>query len=77
MPFQPTNSNRLGNTPFRFDPFPFLPEANPNPQIDKNEDFSDSAKHCGLSYPQLLQKILTLGVSYSEWSDPGFLSSSL
>ena len=52
-------------------------EASPNPQIAKNEDFADSAAHCGLSYPQLLQKILMLGVSYSAWSDPGLLSSSL
>jgi D-alanine-D-alanine ligase len=42
----------------------YLLEANPNPQIAKNEDFADSAAHCGLSYPQLLQKILTLGLSY-------------
>jgi D-alanine-D-alanine ligase len=53
----------------------YLLEANPNPQIAKNEDFADSAAHCGLSYPQLLQKIITLGVSYSGWSDPGSLSS--
>ena len=38
--------------------YPF--EASPNPQIAKNEGFADSAAHCGLSYPQLLQKILTL-----------------
>ena len=55
----------------------YLLEANPNPQIAKNEDSADSAAHCGLSYPQLLQKILMLGVSYSAWSDPGLLSSSL
>ena len=42
----------------------YLLEANPNPQIAKNEDFADSAAHCGLSYGQLLQKILTLGLSY-------------
>lgn len=53
----------------------YLLEANPNPQIARNEDFADSAAHCGLSYPQLLQKIITLGVSYSGWSDPGLLSS--
>ena len=41
----------------------YLLEANPNPQIAKNEDFSDSAAHCGLSYPQLLHKIVTLGLS--------------
>ena len=28
----------------------YLLEANPNPQIAKNEDFADSAAHCGLSY---------------------------
>jgi D-alanine-D-alanine ligase len=42
----------------------YLLEANPNPQIAKNEDFADSAAHCGLSYSLLLQKILTLGLSY-------------
>jgi D-alanine-D-alanine ligase len=43
-----------------------LLEANPNPQIAMNEDFADSAAHCGLQYPQLLQKIITLGLSYDS-----------
>lgn len=43
----------------------YLLEANPNPQIAKNEDFADSAAHCGLQYGQLLQKIITLGLSYN------------
>jgi D-alanine-D-alanine ligase len=43
----------------------YLLEANPNPQIAINEDFADSAAHFGLKYPQLLQKIMTLGLSYS------------
>lgn len=43
----------------------YLLEANPNPQIAKNEDFADSAAHCGLDYGQLLQKILTLGLNYN------------
>jgi D-alanine-D-alanine ligase len=42
----------------------FFLEANPNPQIAKNEDFADSAAHCGMTYPDLLQKILTLGTNY-------------
>jgi D-alanine-D-alanine ligase len=42
----------------------YLLEANPNPQIALNEDFADSAKHCGVSYPKLLQKIITLGMSF-------------
>jgi D-alanine-D-alanine ligase len=41
----------------------YLLEANPNPQIALNEDFADSAAHCGIPYPQLLQKILTLGLN--------------
>lgn len=44
----------------------YLLEANPNPQIAKNEDFADSAAHCGLSYPQLLQKIIALGLNYTS-----------
>jgi D-alanine-D-alanine ligase len=39
-------------------------EVNPNPQIARNEDFADSAKHSGVRYEGLLQKILTLGMSY-------------
>jgi D-alanine-D-alanine ligase len=42
----------------------YLLEANPNPQIALNEDFADSAAHSRLKYPQLLQKIITLGLSY-------------
>ena len=42
----------------------YLLEANPNPQIAFGEDFADSAKHCGVDYEALLQKILTLGLSY-------------
>src|SRR6185436_14503339 len=44
----------------------YLLEANPNPQIARNEDFADSAAHFGLSYCQMLQKVLTLGLTYSE-----------
>ncbi|HEX7174863.1 MAG TPA: hypothetical protein VF240_06230 [Pyrinomonadaceae bacterium] len=42
----------------------YLLEANPNPQIAHNEDFADSAEDCGVKYGPLLQKILTLGMSY-------------
>jgi len=42
----------------------YLLEANPNPQIAVSEDFADSAKHSGLDYESLLQKIMTLGLSY-------------
>ena len=42
----------------------FLLEANPNPQIARGEDFADSAAAAGLDYQSLLQRILTLGLSY-------------
>jgi D-alanine-D-alanine ligase len=42
----------------------YLLEANPNPQIARGEDFAESAKHSGISYEQLLQKIVTVGLNY-------------
>lgn len=42
----------------------YLLEVNPNPQIAHQEDFADSAEHCGVAYEALLQKIVTLGMSY-------------
>ena len=42
----------------------YILEVNPNPQIAYKEDFADSAEHCGVKYEALLQKILTLGMSY-------------
>jgi D-alanine-D-alanine ligase len=39
-------------------------EANPNPQIARTEDFAESAKLAGLSYPALLQRILTTGIRW-------------
>jgi D-alanine-D-alanine ligase len=41
-----------------------LLEANPNPQLARNEDFADSAEHVGMKYEELLQKLITLGLSY-------------
>jgi D-alanine-D-alanine ligase len=43
-------------------------EANPNPQIARDEDFADSARHAGMEYEELLQKLLTLGLSYQPGS---------
>jgi D-alanine-D-alanine ligase len=42
----------------------YVLEVNPNPQIAHNEDFADSAEHSGVSYEALLQKVITLGMSY-------------
>lgn len=43
----------------------YVLEVNPNPQIAQKEDFADSAEHCGVKYGALLQKIITLGMSYN------------
>lgn len=42
----------------------YLLEANPNPQIARGEDFADSAAEIGISYESLLQRIISLGLSY-------------
>jgi D-alanine-D-alanine ligase len=45
------------------DDTPYFLEANPNPEIAKIEEFADAARHDGLKYPDLLQRIVTLGIS--------------
>jgi D-alanine-D-alanine ligase len=43
----------------------YVLEANPNPQIAQYEDFALSAAHVGISYPDLLQRILQLGLRWN------------
>jgi len=46
----------------------FVIEANPNPDLTREEDFAESAKSAGLDYPSLLQRILVLGMRHqSPW----------
>ena len=42
----------------------FVLEANANPNLSKEEDFADSARSVGMSYDELLSKILAHGLSY-------------
>ena len=42
----------------------YLLEANPNPNLEYGEDFSESAERVGISYEMLLQRIINLGLSY-------------
>jgi D-alanine-D-alanine ligase len=42
---------------------PYFIEANPNPEIAKSQEFATAAKHDGLDYPALLNRILALGIS--------------
>ena len=39
-------------------------EANPNPQLAYGEDFAESAERAGLSYGELLQRIVNLGLRW-------------
>ena len=45
--------------------FYFL-EANPNPEIAAREEFASAARHAGVDYPELLQRILRLGMRQSR-----------
>src|SRR3954451_7278773 len=41
-------------------------EANPNPEIAKSQEFAMAARHDGLDYPDLLHRILALGISRAK-----------
>jgi D-alanine-D-alanine ligase len=46
----------------------YVLEANPNPDLQKAEDFAQSALAEGVEYPVLIQRIVNLGLSYQvEW----------
>ena len=46
----------------------YVIEANPNPNLAADEDFAQSALAAGVAYPDLLEKLLTLGEAYqAEW----------
>ena len=42
----------------------FVIEANPNPQLGYGEDFAESAERAGVSYEQLLQRIILTGLQW-------------
>jgi len=46
----------------------YVLEANPNPDITYGEDFAESAEAAGISYPELIARILRLGLTYeADW----------
>jgi D-alanine-D-alanine ligase len=49
---------------FRLSPdnVPYFIEANPNPEIAKSQEFAHAAEHDGLKYPDLLKRIVALGI---------------
>jgi len=38
-------------------------EANPNPNLDRDDEFAQSADKAGLNYTHLIQRIVTLGLT--------------
>ena len=42
----------------------YVLEANPNPQLAYGEDFAESAERAGIDYPDLLQRIVNLGLRW-------------
>src|SRR6185437_14771405 len=43
-------------------------EANANPNLEAAEDFAESARAAGIEYPELLERLMSLGMSYrAEW----------
>ncbi len=42
----------------------YLLEANPNPELSYGEDFAEAAEAAGISYNNLLERILQLGINY-------------
>jgi D-alanine-D-alanine ligase len=43
---------------------PYVIEANPNPQLSRDEDFAQSARKAGLDYGELIQRIVNLGLRW-------------
>ena len=41
---------------------PYFLEANPNPEIAESQEFAAAALHDGIAYPDLLQRIVALGI---------------
>lgn len=43
-------------------------EANANPNLEAAEDFAESARAAGIAYPELLERLMSLGLSYrAQW----------
>jgi D-alanine-D-alanine ligase len=52
----------------RADGTPYFLEANANPNVEKEEDFAYAALAAGLDYPALLERIISVGLSYrAKW----------
>lgn len=48
----------------------YLIEANPNPSLATDDAFAGSAKSSGVTYKELLSKIISMGLNYSPQKEP-------
>lgn len=48
---------------------PYFIEANPNPEIAQSQEFAESAEYDGIPYPQLLSRLLALGLARAGKAD--------
>jgi D-alanine-D-alanine ligase len=44
-------------------------EANPNPEISSDEEFASAAEQAGMTYPELLQRLLNLGLKGAPFEE--------
>jgi len=51
------------------DGVPYFIEANPNPDIAESEELAQSAIHDGLTYPELINRMLALGLQRANASE--------
>ena len=42
----------------------YVIEANPNPQLSQDEDFAQASLAAGIKYPELIQRLLSLGLRF-------------
>ena len=47
----------------------YVIEANPNPQLSPDEDFAQSAGAAAIKYPELIQRLLSLGLRWETHRD--------
>ena len=62
LPHARSRRLRPHRLPPRADGTPYFIEANPNPEIAKIQEFAASALHDGIKYPDLLNRIIGLGI---------------
>src|SRR5262249_60307353 len=66
--YRPLDLDGYARIDFRLsaDGIPYYIESNPNAEIARSEEFASAAKHDGLYYPDLIQRILALCLSRAD-----------